>query len=368
MDVNNSKNFVGKSYDNLVKRDKRLSLQGVLYFHISQLRSWTNTYFIKKTGDDIDILSSLANDLSDDVLDIYRSVIELFFNKNRFLNYNKKSMDIVNDVRSLRNHLNNEKLNRLKLDSSIEELAKFVNIKNNIGIDNKKEVKFSLNSESNLINSIYELVNAHNIHPSIKQISVEDALLNYDLNWFNNQIGNSVDIRSIVLHDIYKKLIHTINKIIKNYSYNNFESLLKDIKSNNVNIKSKAITCLVLIYLGNDKVISLVFSELINLLSQFNTSDDELGVNRTEILFKIARKLFKVCLVIKEDDIISRDNKYLNNLIKIISINEIKNIIKDSSEHDRFYLGDTILNIIINNCNIFNVEVVSDSLHNMQTK
>jgi len=39
-----------------------------------------------------------------------------------------------------------------------------------------------------------------------KQLGIENVILNYDLDWFKNEIENSVDIKSIILHDIYTKL------------------------------------------------------------------------------------------------------------------------------------------------------------------
>ena len=235
-------------------------------------------------------------------------------------------MDKVNNELRTRMYINQSLDYRLNLEDNLDVLNEIVNIKNKIKSDESKEGKLSFNSESKLIELLYDIVNANNIDPYVKQLSIENTILEYDLDWFNKQIGNSVDIRSIILHDIYKKLIHCINKIIKKYVINDFELLLKDLKSDNINTKGKAMTVLVFIFLGEDKTISLVFSELINILSRFNSSSVTIGENRTEVLFKISQKIFRVCLILKEK--LSSENKYVQKLNKYLSIQDIKNIFK----------------------------------------
>ena len=45
-----------------------------------------------------------------------------------------------------------------------------------------------------------------------KQISIEKLILNYDLELFKNNFSESTNVKSVILHDIYKKLYKSKKK------------------------------------------------------------------------------------------------------------------------------------------------------------
>ena len=90
----------------LANRNKKLSLQGIIINYISRFRGLINTYVIKNTENDIKELNELCYGISKDIINVYKNVIELLFSHNKYLNYNKPSMDKVNN--ELLSDLNNE--------------------------------------------------------------------------------------------------------------------------------------------------------------------------------------------------------------------------------------------------------------------
>jgi len=139
-----------------------------------------------------------------------------------------------------------------------------------------------------------------------KQLGIENVILNYDLDWFKNEIENSVDIKSIILHDIYTKLDKELSVILQPYIKNKFENLIINI--DNPLKRSECIAVLIIILLGNDRIINICFKLLIELVSQYN--NDKL-FNRTDILFKIVDRLSKYYFIYLKSLIKEEKNKIL---------------------------------------------------------
>lgn len=53
---------------------------------------------------------------------------------------------------------------------------------------------------------ISNVINDNKLNAISKQIGVEIICLDSDLNWFENEMKNSLDVRSTILHDIFHKL------------------------------------------------------------------------------------------------------------------------------------------------------------------
>lgn len=431
-DIINSKiKIFDSNYNDLTKRNKKLSLQGKIESYIAQYNGVIKTHIIKYTNKDIDKLRILINNLNEPILNGYNKIIMSFFENHNLLDYNKKSMVRVSNVKLQR--LYGENTIKYSIEYKLNELQKYVELKNVLKSDNKKINKFSISSESKLIDILSNIVNNKELSPELRQISVEKTILEYDMNWFNLNFSNSTDIRSIILHDVYKKILRKLNNLIKIFTANNFELLnilfvpfrvrnntenvdifksMFDQEGNNIphprreventayrkkneggigNIikrngieelsgpeKNKAITGLVIIYLGPEILLSLCFSEIVKLLTQFTTSEEELGKNRTELIFNIANKLFKVAISfsqypamakegekLKNNSILPR-KKVLDRLNKYLNQEEIINIFRNRTEMDNFYLGDTILNLILNDCDIFKLDVVNTEKKNKE--
>lgn len=95
-----------------------------------------------------------------------------------------------------------------------------------------------------------------------------------------------------------------------------------------------------------------------------------MGLNRTDLLFKLGNNLFKFTKYIvnkfekdntlrKGDDVKkkSKEEKVLLELFSIISINKINELFNNISELDKFELGDTVLRIILDKTEIVTSEL-----------
>ena len=70
-----------------------------------------------------------------------------------------------------------------------------------IGLDRRME-KFNI--EGPLMEKINTIIQDSIMDNHTKQIGIENVALEYDLNWFTNEMNSSIEARSVILHDIYK--------------------------------------------------------------------------------------------------------------------------------------------------------------------
>jgi hypothetical protein len=128
-----------------------------------------------------------------------------------------------------------------------------------------------------------------------------------------NGLNNSLDVRSKFLHDIYDIFSSSLERIIFEYTKNNwirrkkyklllnnsfalgtdktkdeYTNIEENLKiENNNNILT---TLNVIIILGFDNIISVLFKAIIELVIK---SEEHMKVNRTDLLFEIAEKIIK---------------------------------------------------------------------------
>lgn len=144
--------------------------------------------------------------------------------------------------------------------------------------------------------SIYELINNPELDNKSKQFAIESLCLEYDLNWWENEFKFSIDARSVMLHDIHKKLDHAFFYILQPFIKNNFSLLhllYLDVISDHsdCNKKECKFKCLLAIFiLGNNRIIGTSFKLLIEVITN---SDDHMQINKTEFIFKLGDRLFK---------------------------------------------------------------------------
>jgi hypothetical protein len=172
-------------------------------------------------------------------------------------------------------------------------------------IDNKL---IKLNIDEPLGKILSEIINNNKISLEARQIAIENACLEYDLNWFKNEMKNSLDARFVLLHDIYNNFNNGLKFIIQPFIKHNYLNLNKDLKKiliinekitvkeyisdNERKLISKITNLLVIFILGNDYIISTAFKTLIEIITK---TDRKMQVNRTELVFTIGNKLIKLC-------------------------------------------------------------------------
>lgn len=348
-EINKAKYF-DKDYDKLTNKQKRESLQGIVENKIKYFTSLIYTYLTKISKDDLKKFDELTISLRNDVINTYANLITSFFEDYEIFNYERNSMlDLSIEKMDRQRKL----MYNINFEYRIDEIKKLNEIRKNL----KSEIKNNkFQSQSKLFSQLSNIVNNKQIDPNFRQLEIERILIKYENEWFKMQMSDNINpsINSIILHDIYKKIEHKFNTIINKFMRNNFEKLLVNLNSNKEINKNEGITVLLFIYLGKDKIINICFNYITSLL--FNNENIN-GINRTNLIFKIADRLFKTALSVKlneDDKNISID---LRKLFKILPLNEIILKLNNINEMDKFYLGDTILNIILKECNIFESNV-----------
>ena len=202
----------------------------------------------------------------------------------------------------------------------------------------------------NLLKNIFD----SNLSEYDQQLALEKCLIEYELDFINKNIDNP-ESRNRLLYKTYPKLKSGYDKLIHEYSINKFLKLRQNIdKLNKCNwdINSKdyynTIVILIIIYLGVDKCISYSFSQIVSLLN--NDNDDK---KRTNIVINIANKFIRLINYIKlEDDHI---------LNKIVTLDQLKKRLKNITTVGLFELGDTLLHLITDNCDIIKQDVITDN-------
>jgi len=231
---------------------------------------------------------------------------------------------------------------------------------------NRRMEKFKI--EGALMVKISEIIKEPSLNSYTKQLAIEKITLEYDLNWFTNEMNNSLQARSVILHDIYKGFYTGIKYITLPYTKNDWLKLRKLIKNSNLDnmdsnskelIKLKSL--LVILILGNDNIISTSFKIIIELISN---SDEGMRALRTELVFKLGNKLLKYATFkcnklhkilsddsyleteVKRSKILDIEIKQFKELLKSLSYTEIIKVISGYNDIDIFEIGDTIMNIL----------------------
>jgi len=226
-------------------------------------------------------------------------------------------------------------------------------IENTTSLDYSLDKIFSLNTPLvKLISYIFD----SNISIEDKQIALEKALIEYELDFLGKNTDNP-NTRMKLLHEIYPKLKAGYDKIIYDYSSNNYNMLIKKmniIKDCNWDVNNKdfysTIVILIIMYLGGDKCISFTFAQLINLLT-----DSIENHKKTNIVFTLGTRVIRLIKFLKLNE-----NTKLN---KIIPLTVLKDKLSTQDQIGLYHLGDTLLHIITDNCDIIKEELIKDAAH-----
>ena len=208
--------------------------------------------------------------------------------------------------------------------------------------------KFSL-KESPLLQMLEELLQVQDINLIDKQITLEKALVDYDLKFFKEYFANSSNQIRIINQE-YENILNNYNVFIKGFTLNKY-SKLRDLFIKDKD-KGYGIIVLMILYMGRDRTISLVFKEILNgLFNPSSNLDLGEGINKTILMFMLAKRFIKhISLIVS-----TSENKAVNN---ICSFNELKALIKNMSEIDQINLGETLFSFIQNGSELFLLNLV----------
>jgi hypothetical protein len=355
-----TKRFVQRNSKYEMKNKSRSDFRGEIIVSINssilEIKQKIISNFNATHEDTLNKLRHKISILNTVLTNLYNTSINVLLEKINLLNYNKSSMEMVNVHRD---EILNLLLKKYKLNSAelLNEVSKLSNLHENpITVETNRLNR--MNEEGGLRSRIDLILRNGNISLELKQISIEKLLLQTDLNYFEDILFKSVSVKSVVLHDIYGRLNHKLNVLIQPYVRNNFNLLLKNLNN------SKGYTILTLLYIGNNNIINICFSQIMSILDK---GWGEYRLERTRLLFELSTRLIKVGLSIDTNKI--KDKLELdryNFLFKMWTENDILTIIQGGKNNDEylFNLGDTLLTLIINECDIFKLDVTKNSMDN----
>ena len=302
----------------------------------------------------VDEVVSITKIVNDIIINLNDSLAVLLFslaknNSNGLILINKDSL--LSKFHKIDSETKNKFIMNYNRDIGV--YSKIIDkIENTTSLDYSLD-KISLNTPLvKLISYIFD----SNISIEDKQIALEKALIEYELDFLAKNTDNP-NTRLKLLHEIYPKLKAGYDKIIYDYSSNNYNMLIKKIniiKDCNWDVNNKdfysTIVILIIMYLGAEKCISFTFAQLINLLT-----DSIENHKKTNIVFTLGTRVIRLIKFLKLNE-----NKKLN---KIIPLTVLKEKLSTQDQIGLYHLGDTLLHIITDNCDIIKEELIKDAAH-----
>jgi hypothetical protein len=285
----------------------------------------------------INDVSNWFNVIDEVILEMNKYLVKMLFNINEY-NNNPRLISNINkiDKLNIENFISNRNRNVIELQDKIKEI-------NSMELLNNKINKLSP-IDSPLFKILNNLLNS-NIHIKDKQMTIEKAVVDYDVKFFKLNIDNTEN--KIKIFNIeYINILKNYNEFIKDITINRYSKLRKMFKKDKD--KNNALIILAILYMGRERTISLVFKELLNII--FNQGEEG-GINKTDLIYMIAIKFLKVISFIDE---IKVDNT-INNLC---NFKELKILLKDLNEINKIHLGDTLFSLIKEHSQLFFIDII----------
>jgi hypothetical protein len=106
-----------------------------------------------------------------------------------------------------------------------------------------------------------------------------------------------------------------------------------------------------LIYTNKDTNISLIFKFILDTILFNKQSPD--GINKTVLLFQLAKYFTKIFVLSKEDN----ENNVFESVKIVCSYSDLKDLIKKLDENALLKLGDTLYSLIVENSKLIETEL-----------
>jgi hypothetical protein len=367
-----------KLIKNLSPSDYRGEFSGVIESNIYDGKIYLMDWITKKGKTDVvDVLLNNINKISMDLYKRFKKDVESILLRRYNINYERQSAREI------------DKHNKILFDEILSEfspntLKMYSELKNkfqNIDIDKISNIKRfeRFNDEYPLMKEIKNIINDNTFNDKEKQLGIEKLTLDYEMNWFKKEMSKSVDARSVILHDIHSKMNNGLNYIVKKYKDNNYSGLIDIYKESILKRDDKKSSLFknlfVLLLLGNKQVIGVCFKILIE---ELNKSDGNLNVDRTEFLFKLGNRIFKLSKFIldnlikykndsindKERDLNENDINWRNYKIDFINHFDDKiliDLLDNVTEEDRFVIGDTLMRIMEDKTEVIYNNIITEN-------
>jgi len=339
--INNESKESYKDFINLYLHEFKNIIDGVvnnmfkdIFFNINTMVARCNQVL------NFDILDVLTN--------LFRNFPSLYYGTEIY-----KKINDVNDIRKTERMVQIESLGKNYM-LQLHSLNKTV-IEEDSKISYTKKINKFIDGNG-LYLKINNIINRDNVEDMDKQLMLENTLLDFDLNYFEHNKNKSLDVRSNILHEMYPRTFKYLDKLTNEYTVNKYEKLIKILKSNNTNKYGDGLAILVILYLGFDQVISVCFNTILDILSNFDSEKNKIGVDQTAIIMKTGRKLYKTAIWMKTANMEKLEQ------LKIFKDLGVKEKIKDGELNDNYILilGQVCLDIIIKENDIFERVLVYD--------
>ena len=274
------------------------------------------------------IIDLNLNAIKDNILRVFEAENQLFYSRL------KSEVDMFKEIIRKDEELILKQLTENGILLRGKNIELFNNIKNNLKssyFSSERDIKFNTNildefknleavernlmfglDNSGLFKIIRSIIESDNSDVN-KQLLLEKGLLDYEINYFNNIFINSeINIELKLLHKYHDKMKIKLRAYIKAYTSGGGKKLQSKINTDTGQV------ILALITIGEDKVLSFAFKQLISIINVQNKmhSADKLGIGETQIITELGKRVIRYAYftAAKDSDINSGKN-YKGELI-----------------------------------------------------
>lgn len=301
-------------------------------------------------------LDSIGESINNILYELYEELVKLLFSKSKITLRSKRAVKRSKKIttNNIKDIIKTQVYNARDIRIMKDIIYKINSIE---ALDHKIDMLSTINTP--LMSNIKEILENTVWNNHEKQVLIEKILIEYELDYFNKNI-DTPNARSKLLHKIYPQFKKAFQGLINKYSINRYlklfkaVELLKENKSNFNNNYYKTIGILVILYMGEKNTISYTFSQLVQFL---NINSEQ--VKRTNLAILLGTKFVKLLKHLKL--------KHNPDLDKIIPLNELKTLINNLNDKGLFFLGDTLLHLITDNCDIFEEDVINRGVKDSYT-
>ena len=203
------------------------------------------------------------------ILDMNKYLGMLLFGNDSndiILSRNPKILSYINRI----NKINISDFFEKNRSRNVGLLYEFLMKNNSLRLLENKIKKFSF-KDSPLLQMLDELIQVPDINQSDKQATIEIALVDYEIKFFHKYFDNSSNQIKIINQE-YENILNNYNVFIKGFTINKYLKL-KEIFSKDKD-KGYGIIVLMILHMGRDRTISLVFREILNVLFHTSSTSD----------------------------------------------------------------------------------------------
>ncbi len=284
-------------------------------------------------------VSEFTKIVEDVIIGINKIIAKVLFNKEeavKFASRNRANLEMVQKINeeNINEFIKNKLRNVQILRDRMEDIRSMEILDSKI---NKLDP-----SISPLMKNVYNTINSEMSNWD-KQNAIEKAVINYDTEFFKSYIDNPGN-KILILVREYKTIMEYYDNWIKKYTmnrYNEFKKLYQKEKNSDYALMVTSI-----LYLGRDKVINIVYSELLN---RVLSNNEENTVNRTSLIEILAKKVIVYIISMAEDAVKT------GTFARFCTFEDLKDKLRKERKNNEFILnfGELLYRLITTQSDVF---------------